>query len=248
VSASATAGAGTRAAEWVYRGLWRVLAGWFRVPAEAPTLPARRGESAESFKPDLAFVRYLKLWFWIVLAIIDLAILAGWIAITVVSWPVGLALAPVALVVAVVPDVIAYVAIHLRYDTTWYVMTDRSLRIRRGVWIIQEMTITYQNVQNMRITQGPVERHFGIARLTVETAGASADPHQGRGGIGNRAMIEGVRDPQRLRERILDRLKRSRGAGLGDLDDERARGGGAWTAEHVAVLREIRDELAALVE
>lgn len=245
MSAGAKAGAGERAAEWVYRGLWRVLAGWFRVPSAAPALPVRPGERAESFKPDRAFVRYLKLWFWIVLAVIDLAILAGWIVITVASWPVGLALAPVALVVAVVPDLFAYVAIHLRYDTTWYVMTDRSLRIRRGVWIIQEMTITYQNVQNMKITQGPIERLFGIARLTVETAGASADPHQGRGGIGNRAMIEGVRDPHRLRERILERLKRSRGAGLGDLDDERARGG-AWTAEHVAVLREIRTELTAL--
>jgi hypothetical protein len=34
------------------------------------------------------------------------------------------------------PDIIPYIAIHLK--AMWYVMTDRNIRIRRGIWIIHE--------------------------------------------------------------------------------------------------------------
>ena len=77
----------------------------------------------------------------------------------------GALLALPAAAVAILPDIVAYVAIHLRYDTTWYVIGRRSLRIRRGIWIINETTITFENVQNIHITQGPLQRYFGIADL-----------------------------------------------------------------------------------
>jgi uncharacterized membrane protein YdbT with pleckstrin-like domain len=76
--------------------------------------------------------------------------------------------------VLIAPDVIAYVGLHLRYDTTWYVFTDRSLRIRRGIWVIHETTITFENVQNVAVAQGPVQRYFGIADVIVQTAGGGA--------------------------------------------------------------------------
>src|SRR5262252_829179 len=77
------------------------------------------------------------------------ALLIAWLAITAASFRIGLLLAPLALAVMVLPDIVAYVAIHLRYDTTWYVLTHRSLRIRRGIWVIHETTITFENVQNV---------------------------------------------------------------------------------------------------
>ena len=33
-----------KAAEWVYRGVWKVLSDWFRVPERPPTLPVAEGE------------------------------------------------------------------------------------------------------------------------------------------------------------------------------------------------------------
>ena len=81
--------------------------------------------------------------------------------------------------ILVAPDVIAYVAIHLRYDTTWYVLTDRSLRIRRGIWIIHETTISFENVQNVEVRQGPLQRYFGIADVIVQTAGGGARHSKG---------------------------------------------------------------------
>ena len=160
-----------RASAWIYRGIWAILVRWFRVPDRPPTLPVPPGETLASFRPAEGFLRYLKFLFWIVLLLIDGAILIGWLAITIaVPW-LGAVLAIPAFLIAVVPDVIAYIAIHLRYDTTWYVMTSRSLRIRRGIWTIHETTISFENVQNVTVTQGPVERLFGIANVRVDTAG-----------------------------------------------------------------------------
>lgn len=235
-----------QAAAWIYRGVWGVVADWFRVPADAPTLPVAPGGFVESFKPAPGFLRYLKFWFWIGLLPSDVAVFVGWGAVTfVVPW-LGIALLPAALMLALAPDVVVYVALHLRYDTTWYVVTDRSLRIRRGIWVIEETTITFENVQNVSIGQGPLQRAFGIATLVVDTAGGGEPAKGHAGGSGHRGTLEGIADAERLRRLILERMIASRSAGLGE--DAPARGGRAtaWDAAHLAVLREIRDEVAGL--
>lgn len=240
--------ASQKAAEWLYRGLWGVLVRWFAVPEHPPDLPARPGVTVERFHPSPAFVRYLKLWFWIGLAVVDGALLIGWIATFFVDARLGLALAPVFFAVTILPDLLAYVAIHLRYDSTWYLLSDRSLRIRRGIWTIRETTITFENVQDVTIRQGPVERLFGIADVIVETAGGGGGKKTEDGAVpAHTGLIEGVADAARIRDLIMDRVRRSRTAGLGDEPRETRRAvrpPGTWTPEHVAALREIRDALA----
>ncbi len=234
-----------RTSRWMYQGVWRVLVDWFRVPKEPPWLPVGPDDAVETFQPAPGFLRYLKFWFWLGLLPLDVAIFIGWIILTVfVPW-LGAVLFPVALILAVVPDIIVYVALHLRYDTTWYVMTRRSLRIRRGVWVIREVTITFENVQNIRVSQGPVQRHFGIADVVVETAGAGSNPRQQGFQITNEGLIEGIHDPEHLRGLIMARLRQSRAVGLGDEEVE-SHPAHTWTPRHVAVLREIRDALAAI--
>jgi membrane protein YdbS with pleckstrin-like domain len=103
-------------------------------------------------------------------------------------------LAPVALAVAVVPDIVAYIAIHLRYDTTWYVLSRRSLRIRGGIWVIHEATITFENIQNVTVESGPIERWFGISNVIVDTAGGgqSSKDSEGKGKTNlHRGVISG---------------------------------------------------------
>ena len=120
--------------------------------AARPADPPRgAGGSIRAFKPSRRSLAYRKLYFWVGLTIFDLLLTIGWITIVVANPLVGALLFPVYLAVAVVPDVLAYIAIHLRYDTTWYVMSERSLRIRRGIWIIHETTITYENIQNVGV-------------------------------------------------------------------------------------------------
>ena len=239
------------ATAWIYKGVWHILVKWFAVPDQPPDLPCRAGETLERFRPSLNFIRYLKLWFWLGLTAIDGLLLIGWIASFFVSVWLGIALAPVFFALAILPDIVAFVGIHLRYDTTWYVLGDRSIRIRRGIWTIHEATITFENVQDLKVEQGPVERHFGIANVILQTAGGGGGGRQKQGGgssASHKGLIEGVGNAERIRDVIMARVRQSRTAGLGDEELisglKSRRQGLAWTTEHVSELRAIRDELA----
>jgi membrane protein YdbS with pleckstrin-like domain len=228
---------------WVYEGLWGVLTRWFRVPTRPPTLPALAGEAIQSFRPAQGFLRYLKFQFWIALIAIDSLLVIGWLALGVASPLAGVLITPLALFLIIAPDIVAYLAIHLRFDTTWYVLSDRSLRIRRGIWIIHETTITFENVQNVTISQGPLQRWFGIADVVVETAGGSAGRGEQHAGLaaGHQGMVEGLDNAPQIRDLILSRLRRSRSAGLGDDHAPIIPSAGLfWSPAHLACLREIR--------
>lgn len=232
-----------KAAAKFYEGFWGILTRWFKVPSQPPSLPVHAGEKMDSFRPAPGFLRYLKFRFWVILILIDAVIIIPWIALAVVMPMAGLLISPLVLAVAVLPDIIAYLAIHLRYDTTWYVMTDRSLRIRRGIWVINEITITFENIQNVTIKQGPLQRFFGISDIRVHTAGGGSS-HQGpdgsQAGFSHQGLLEGLADARKIRDLILIRLKQSRSAGLGDDEEQKPHTSG-WTRQQVEVLREIRD-------
>ncbi len=231
-----------KAAAKFYKGFWGILTRWFKVPKHPPTLPVHDGEKMDSFRPAPGFLRYLKFKFWVLLILIDLMIIVLWIILIVAQPPVGLLMTPVVLAIGFLPDIIAYLAIHLRYDTTWYVMTEQSLRIRRGIWIINEITITFENIQNVTIRQGPLQRFFGISDIRVHTAGGGSAAHGPNGpqaGFSHQGLLEGLADARTIRDLILKRLRHSKSAGLGD--DEQQPHAAGWTPQHVAVLTEIRN-------
>lgn len=230
-----------RSAEWVYKGVWLILSDCFVVPKNPPSLPSNPGDFYRTFHPSDQYLSYLKLYFWIVTIAIDVAILAGWIALLFFVPQLALWLAAPVLLAAVLPDIVAYVAIHLKYDTMWYVMTDRSLRLRRGIWVIIEHTITFENVQNVYVTRGPIQQLFGFATIVVETAGAIISDGENVHAVGNQAIMEGIHNADEIRDLIMERVRNSRTAGLGD--DAGVNSGNTWTAVQKSVLREIRDEI-----
>ncbi len=228
-----------RAAERFYRGLWRILVQWFKVPELPPEIPVAEDGWHQVFHPTPGFLRYLKFWFWFALLIIDAILIAVWIGITVQNPMFGVISAVPMLLLLVVPEVLAYIAIHLRYDTTWYALTERAIRIRCGIWIIREMTLTMENIQNLKVTRGPVMKLFGIQDLVVETAGSgSASGHH----VGmNQGRIEGVSSAKEIRDLILARLQKTCSTGLGD---DIAPATSSWTPAHLAVLKEIAAAVA----
>lgn len=248
-------GAVESASAWIYDGVWGGLSSLLRTPREAPNLPVVAGEEVVAIKPSLAWLRYLKFWFWIVLVIIDVLIIGAWLIVCFVQPVVGAALALPAWALAILPDIVAYVAIHLRYDTTWYVLSPSSIRLRNGIWTIRETTFTFENVQNVEITQGPIERWFGFANLKVETAGGGM-VHTQHGPIpdgSNVAYLFGLENAEEIRELIMSRVSKSRSTGLGDEESEtthasglagsKAGTSGGWSNEHLDELRAIRDRL-----
>jgi membrane protein YdbS with pleckstrin-like domain len=235
-----------RAAEWIYRGVWKWVSSLFKVPAAPPELPSLPGDTPRSFHPSRAYLRYLKLYFWIGALAIDVLILLAWLAILIANPPVAALLAIPALGLAVLPDILAYVAIHLKYDTMWYVMNARSLRCRRGIWTIVEHTITFENVQNVDIRRGPIQHFFGIWTIVIETAGAAETERSSHFAGGNKAIMEGITSPEAIRNLIMERVRRSRGTGIGELPWEERPAATMWTPAHIDVLREIRADIRAI--
>jgi membrane protein YdbS with pleckstrin-like domain len=226
---------------WIYEGVWGMLTNVFCVPRVAPVLPTIDREEIVSRKPSPGFVRYLKLQFYIGLAIAIIVLSVGSIIVVAATENAWFLIGSVA-VAAIVGlfSIISYLAIHLRFDTTWYVFSDRSMRLRRGIWLIRESTITFENIQNVKVTQGPVQRFFGIADVVVETAGGGGAQAEPGAGLGMHAgLIEGVAEAAQIRDSIMSRVRLTSTTGLGD--ESGAEGQGGWPACHLTVLREIRD-------
>ncbi len=231
------------ASKWCYQGIWGVLTSYFKLPAEAPNLPSMEGEHVEYLHPSMEYLEYRKFFFWIGLVVMDVVFTAIWIVIGYWSPMIGLIITPLALAIIVLPDIVAYIAIHLRNDTTWYVLTDRSMRLRRGIWTIHETTITFENVQNIHLQQGPVQRWFGFANLVVQTAGGSSGHGEGGGMAGaHMGILEGLNNAPEIRERILAHCQKSQSTGLGD-DHHGGHFDPAHAIPHfpIETLREIRD-------
>jgi len=142
--------------------------------------------------------------------------------------------------------VVRYFMTRLDYDMRYYIITDRSLRIREGVWEVREITLTFENIQNMTIAQGPLQRFFGVFDLVVQTAGGGngvVAPTQ-KGELprqSHQAVFRGLERPGELRDKIMEYLRLVRSAGLGDHEEHVHRGTAVAVPnqEMLAVLREI---------
>jgi uncharacterized membrane protein YdbT with pleckstrin-like domain len=114
---------------------------------------------------------------------------------------------------------VLYVTTRLDYEMRWYILTERSVRLREGVWTIRELTLTFANVQNVHVLQGPVERVFGFSNIMLETAGGGSGQKEQRLVDPHRAVLRGIENPTEVRELILSLLRRYKTAGLGDKED-----------------------------
>lgn len=85
--------------------------------------------------------------------------------------------------------------------------------------------MTFSNIQNVAIRQGPLQRFFGIADVEVRTAGG------GGGGSGGGqhenpsaenmhiGYFRGVDNAEEIRDLIMNHLRRLSASGLGDPDE-----------------------------
>lgn len=115
-----------------------------------------------------------------------------------------------------------YALLRLDYDLRWYIVTDRSIRIREGVATVKEKTMTFANLQNITVQQGPLQRALGIADLKVRTAGggeAEAGKGKGTGESMHEAYFRGVENAEEVRDVIRAGVRRHRDSGLGDPDE-----------------------------
>jgi len=201
-----------------------------KVPAE-PQAPAGSPGSVKVFRAAPNFYK-LKLILW------SLRQVSGLIGIIIVLgfWNIGVGkraptgvhlvidmveLAGVAMFFLQLP--FTFMLVRLDYEMRWYIVTDRSLRIRTGLWNVRESTLTFANIQQITVGQGPLQRLLGIYDLEVSTAGGgSGGGHHGHGAKEDsmhRGFFHGIDNAPEVRALILERQRQLRDTGLGDPDE-----------------------------
>jgi hypothetical protein len=116
----------------------------------------------------------------------------------------------------------------LDFELRWYMVTDRSLRIRYGVWKISESTMSFANIQQVIVSQGPLQRLLGLADVKVQSAGgghgSDSDGHHSGSSSEDMhlGLFHSVTNAPEIRDLILERLRRFSESGLGDPDEKRA--------------------------
>ena len=110
--------------------------------------------------------------------------------------------------------VFTFYAQKLDYTLRWYIITDRSLRIRTGVFYVEELTMTFSNIQDIRVSAGPLQNFLKLADVEVHSAGGGSGSKGGAGGHVGR--FEDVSNANEIRELLVERLRTYRDSGLGE--------------------------------
>lgn len=243
----------------MYEQLKSTLLWLLRVPPE-PHDPMGDVHSLRVFRAAPGYLHYMTLG-W---ALSELGILVAGILIFIplafaaasgIAAIVVTVLGALAAVIFLAQAGLTFFSLRLNYEMRWYKVTDRSLRIRAGVWNVSEMTMTFANVQNISVSQGPLERLFGISDVKVDSAGGGGSSTSHGSAAGSNlhvATFRGVNNAEEIRDLMLQRLRRLRDAGLGDLDDAQTGQSAAASArafdsvETVNLFTAFRDEARAL--
>lgn len=235
----------------IYEALKSRLLRVVKAPTEPPDAPRGSHGSEQVFRASPKFLRYRLMFFSMFVLLLVLATFTFVGAALIGGVPYGALLAIPAWIALGTVLALIYFGIRIDYDMRYYIVTDRSLRVREGAWTIKEKTITYANVQNLRVTQGPIMRAFGFWSLKVDTAGGGATS-EGQVGGGHEVNMAGIENAHEVRDIVLGYLRSyGGGSGLGDLDDPDDAGGrlgqGApVTPRLLEALRDLRDEAAGL--
>ncbi len=93
------------------------------------------------------------------------------------------------------------------YRSIIYKMTEDEIIWSRGVLIKSTGIVPYNRITNIDVTQGPIERMYGIATLLIHTAGYS-------GPRGPEIKLSGIENYEELKEKIMEMVKGRRPAAV----------------------------------
>jgi hypothetical protein len=110
------------------------------------------------------------LWWMIPGVIISLFLVDAWIALAFLS-----AFVPIPILVFAV----AMYWIPKYHSSIKYVFEDDKIVVTKGVWWKTKSVVPYNRITNINVYQGPISRHFGLAKLAIQTAGFSGVSRQG---------------------------------------------------------------------
>ncbi len=127
----------------------------------------------------------------------------------------------------------------IKYRTLRYRFDDEGIWRAQGLLWRSEVNITYRRIQDIHLTNGLLQRWFGLATVSIQTAAGSASPE---------VTIEGVLEAEALRDFLYTKMR-----GVRDLATSAAHGGrtippARATANPARAVDESDEALALLID
>lgn len=231
-------------AEWIKRCVLRLAL----VPPE-PHVPDGAPESIRAFNPGRNYYRW-RILIWLLGNGVTLAGLVVFLTIGSVSRlppvvrTIWLAAGILVAVGFAITLPFTYFAQRLNYEMRWYIVTDRSLRIRSGIVWVKELTMTFANIQEIRVAANPLQRLLGLADLEVHSAGGSSGPHGSSGS--HVGKFEGLDNANAIRDVLIERVRLYRDSGLGEQAGSADAGKATHPGEVIEEARNVLQEVRSL--
>jgi membrane protein YdbS with pleckstrin-like domain len=119
------------------------------------------------------------------------------VAIGFFSWLVLISLAAFLIwaFLVLLPATIAGAWYPAHTDSIAYVLGERQLLVKHGIFFRVRKYIPYSRITDVTIQQGPLERRFGISTMVVQTAGTPSVT----------ASLRGLGDPEGFRRFLFEK-------------------------------------------
>lgn len=121
-----------------------------------------------------------------------------------------------------------FLPLFVRYKTLRYRFDDEGIAMSWGLLFHKEIYLTYRRIQDIHVTRNLVERWLGLAKVPIQTASGTS---------GATMKIEGIRNPEPLRDFLYGRMRGARA------EAEESANASSSGDEALRLLREIRDGL-----
>ena len=153
----------------------------------------------------------------------DPALLRYYVVTTAVA---TLCIVPITLIL-LLPSLFKFRTLRYRFD-------EEGISMAWGMLFRREINLTYRRIQDIHVSRNLIQRWLGLANVAVQTASGTA---------GAEMTIEGIRNPEGLRDFLYSRMRGARGEGEAGSAVE---GKPSPRDEALALLEEIRDALRGL--
>lgn len=120
---------------------------------------------------------------------------------------------------------LVFIPLFIRFKTMRYTFDESGVSMCWGFFFRREVYLTYGRLQDIHVTRNIIERWMGLSKVPIQTASGTS---------GATMRIEGIRDPEPLRDFLYLRMR-------GAKEDAQVRSNHGKTGNEL--LQEIRDEL-----
>jgi uncharacterized protein len=120
-----------------------------------------------------------------------------------------------------------FIPLWIRYETLRYRIDEEGVSMSWGILFKREVLLTYRRIQDIHLRRNILERWFGLATLSIQTASGTS---------GAEMQIVGAPEPELLRDFLYAKMR-------GVREGTEAPAEAPVTDEALALLREIRDAM-----